>query len=88
MVRQIVSDILVVPLESIEPDTPLIAELGAESIDFLDLVFRLEEWLKVKIPINRWDTYVQAQMPDRNYDVGITSSFIVGFVSDVVETKS
>jgi len=34
----------------VKPDSSLINDLGAESIDFLDLVFRLERTFKVKIP--------------------------------------
>ena len=34
----------------VKPDAPLIEELDAESIDFLDLVFRLERAFGVKIP--------------------------------------
>ena len=37
-------------LEEIKPDASLIDDLGAESIDFLDIVFRLERAFKVKIP--------------------------------------
>ena len=34
----------------VKPDASLIEDLGAESIDFLDMVFRLERAFKVKIP--------------------------------------
>jgi acyl carrier protein len=34
----------------VKPNDSLIADLGAESIDFLDIVFRLERAFKVKIP--------------------------------------
>ncbi len=36
--------------EDVKPDSSLINDLGAESIDFLDIVFRLERAFKVKIP--------------------------------------
>lgn len=36
--------------ESIEPHSSLIDDLGAESIDFLDIVFRLETELDIRIP--------------------------------------
>ena len=35
---------------SIEPHSSLIDDLGAESIDFLDIVFRLESEFGIKIP--------------------------------------
>ena len=31
-------------------DSNLVSDLGAESIDFLDIVFRLERGFKIKIP--------------------------------------
>src|SRR6266516_1298167 len=36
--------------EDITPDSTLQGELGAESIDFLDIVFRLEREFGIKIP--------------------------------------
>ena len=49
-VRAIVADVLVVDEAEITPDGSLVDEYGAESIDFLDLVYRLEREFKVKIP--------------------------------------
>lgn len=36
----------------IQPDSTLVGDLGAESIDFLDILFRLEKLFDVKIPRN------------------------------------
>ena len=36
--------------EKVKPDSSLIDDLGAESIDFVDIVFRLQRLFKVKIP--------------------------------------
>jgi acyl carrier protein len=44
------ADALGCDLEQVKPDASLIDHLGAESIDFLDIVFRLERAFKVKIP--------------------------------------
>src|SRR6478672_12135072 len=38
--------------EEIQPTSPLQGDLGAESIDFLDIVFRLEREFGIKIPRN------------------------------------
>src|SRR4051812_7326488 len=38
--------------EDIRPDSTLQGDLGAESIDFLDIVFRLEREFGIKIPRN------------------------------------
>jgi acyl carrier protein len=49
-VAQIIADALGTEVAEVKPTAPLIEELGAESIDFLDLVFRLERAFGVKIP--------------------------------------
>ncbi len=36
--------------EEVTPDALVIDELGAESLDFLDIAFRLERTFKIKIP--------------------------------------
>ena len=49
-VAQIIADALGVDVEVVTLDVPLIEGLDAESIDFLDLVFRLVRAFGVKIP--------------------------------------
>jgi acyl carrier protein len=49
-VAEIMAGALGCDAEKIKPDASLIDDLGAESIDFLDIVFRLERAFKVKIP--------------------------------------
>jgi acyl carrier protein len=49
-VAQIVADALGCEVEDVKPKESLIEGLDAESIDFLDLVFRLERGFGVKIP--------------------------------------
>jgi acyl carrier protein len=49
-VAEIIADALGCAPAQVAPDVSLIADLGAESIDFLDIVFRLERAFKVKIP--------------------------------------
>ena len=45
-----IADALGCDLEDVKPQASLIEDLDAESIDFLDMVFRLEREFKVKIP--------------------------------------
>lgn len=52
-VRTIVSEALDRPAAEIREESSLIDDLGAESIDFLDLVFRLESAFGIKIPEER-----------------------------------
>ena len=49
-VAQTIADALGCDVEQLRPDIPLIEGLDAESIDFLDIVFRLERAFSVKIP--------------------------------------
>ena len=49
-VKNIISQALKVDEQKIELHSSLIKDLGAESIDFLDIVFRLEKAFKIKIP--------------------------------------
>jgi len=49
-VRACVADVLAIDPGKVTPDASLIVDLGAESLDFLDLVFRLETEYGVKIP--------------------------------------
>lgn len=49
-IRAIIADVLVVNESDISLTSRLIADLGAESIDFLDLIFQLEKEFNIKIP--------------------------------------
>jgi acyl carrier protein len=49
-VAETMADALGCDVEDIKPNVSLIEDLDAESIDFLDMVFRLERAFKVKIP--------------------------------------
>ena len=49
-VKSIISQALKVDEAKIALHSSLIKDLGAESIDFLDIVFRLEKSFKIKIP--------------------------------------
>lgn len=49
-VRETLVDALGVDDDEVTPEATLVGDLGAESIDFLDIVFRLEKNFDVKIP--------------------------------------
>ena len=49
-VREALVDALGVDDEEVTPDATLVGDLGAESIDFLDIVFRLEKAFSIEIP--------------------------------------
>jgi acyl carrier protein len=49
-VREVLVDALGVDDEEVTADATLMGDLGAESIDFLDIVFRLEKAFGMKVP--------------------------------------
>lgn len=49
-VQDTLVDALGVEDDEVTPEASLIGDLGAESIDFLDIVFRLEKNFDIKIP--------------------------------------
>ena len=48
-VQEVLVDALGVDEDEVTPEATLMGDLGAESIDFLDIVFRLEKSLGIKI---------------------------------------
>jgi acyl carrier protein len=49
-VRESLVEALGVDDDEVKPEATLVVDLGAESIDFLDIVFRLEKSFDIKIP--------------------------------------
>ena len=49
-VREVLRKALGVDEDEIEENSKLVEDLGAESVDFLDIVFRLEHKFKISIP--------------------------------------
>lgn len=49
-VREALVDALGVDDEEVTPEATMVGDLGAESIDFLDIVFKLEKGFDIQIP--------------------------------------
>ena len=49
-IRDALEEALGVEEDEVTPKATLVGDLGAESIDFLDIVFRLEKAFEIKIP--------------------------------------
>lgn len=49
-IQETLSAALGVEREEIRPEASLVRDLGAESIDFIDIIFRLEKAFDIKIP--------------------------------------
>lgn len=79
-VRSVIAEVLFVAEDDVQPAKELIADLGAESIDFLDLVFRLEELIGKKITVPYFDKWIRARLAeggDRAVTVAILYEFTV-----------
>jgi acyl carrier protein len=79
LVRRLVADVLVVPLEQVTMQSALVADLGAESIDFLDLVFQLEEALGKRIPFPRWQRFLEERFGTGDLSQTITTGVVRDF---------
>lgn len=69
-VREIVADVLVIDKEDVSITSRLINDLGAESIDFLDLVFQLEKEFKIKIPRGQLEKNARGSLAEDEFEKG------------------
>ena len=65
-----IADALACDEDKVKPDASLINDLGAESIDFLDIVFRLERAFKVKIPRGKIVEEARGPLTEDQYQSG------------------
>ena len=78
-VRQVIAEVLVTSLEEVQPGRALVRDLGAESLDFLDLVFRLEDVLGRKIPFARWQQFLKVELEAQDLAAAITPEVVQRF---------
>lgn len=64
-IKVALTDALGADEEDITPAATLVGDLGAESIDFLDIVFRLEKAFGIKIPRN--ELFPEDVLTDQTY---------------------
>jgi len=69
-VAETMADALGCDVEKVKLDASLIDDLGAESIDFLDIVFRLERAFKVKIPRGKILEEARGDLSESEFDKG------------------
>src|SRR5215470_13450961 len=69
-VAETMADALGCDVEKVKLDASLIDDLGAESIDFLDIVFRLERAFKVKIPRGKIIEEARGDLTEAQFDNG------------------
>ena len=69
-VAAIMADALGCDAERVKIEASLMDDLGAESIDFLDIVFRLERAFKVKIPRGKIVEEARGDLSEAEFDQG------------------
>jgi acyl carrier protein len=79
----ILREALRVPVEAIVPEARIIADFGAESIDILDIRFRIEEAFGFKIQTGE---IVRSIGPDMSAD-DIRERFTVGSIAAFIRHK-
>jgi acyl carrier protein len=88
VVRSIIVDALGVDASEVTPEARLFADLGAESIDMLDISFRLEEELEVGLPTGEWTELVgneSGQLPAGELAALLRADLGIELADDAVE---
>jgi len=67
-IAEIIAAALPCEIERVKLESSLIDDLGAQSIDFLDIVFRLERTFKVKIPRGKIIAEARGDLPESEFD--------------------
>ena len=67
-VAETMADALGCDIEDVKLDVSLIDGLDAESIDFLDMVFRLERAFKIKIPRGKIVENARGTLPEAEFE--------------------
>jgi acyl carrier protein len=67
-VAETMADALGCDVEEVKLDVSLIEGLDAESIDFLDMVFRLERAFKIKIPRGKIVENARGDLPEAEFE--------------------
>ena len=65
-----VAEALALPPERVRPDANLFDELGAESLDFLDIVFKLERGFGIQITRGEMEAAARGDMSDEEFAPG------------------
>ena len=69
-VRQIVAEALARPASEVRLDSILMADLGAESLDFLDIVFKIEHEFHIQITRGEMERAARGEMSDEEFAPG------------------
>ncbi len=76
--RKVVAECLCLELDEVQPESRLVEDLGAESIDFLDVLFNLEKEFDLRLDLDE-------MVPGEQRDIEKIKSIDVQQVIDYVE---
>ena len=82
LVRRITADVLMVAPDRVKPESALVNDLGAESIDFLDLLFRIEEALGEKLGADRWQKFMAQRLAGKDIGKELTVALVIQFAAE------
>jgi acyl carrier protein len=68
-IQDIISEALYCDKDQVTKDANLMADLGAESIDFLDIVFRLEKTFGIKIPKGEIESKARGDLAEGEFEI-------------------
>ncbi len=68
-VRAVVADALYLDADEVQRGSSLMKDLGAESIDFLDIIFRLEKEFSIKLPKGDLEKRARGGLSDEQFAV-------------------
>ena len=68
-VQSIIADALYVEKDEVVREASLMKDLGAESIDFLDIVFRLEKEFSIKLPKGDAERRARGNLSDEEFAI-------------------
>ncbi|NRA59561.1 MAG: hypothetical protein HRU25_01350 [Psychrobium sp.] len=72
-------------ISAISEDDALIATLGLDSVDFLEVVFDIEERYEISIPIEDWQGQAEGKEENHAVDNFVMSTFVDNIQSLVNE---
>jgi acyl carrier protein len=68
-VQKAIAQSLGVEAEQIGLDSRLVADLGMESLDFIDLIYELEQAFNITIPMGNMEYEIERAMEGKTYEV-------------------
>jgi len=76
-----IAEALLVPIQAVVPSARLLSDLSAESIDIVDIRFRIEDEWKIKIEQRKMIDSLGQNLTAEEFDARFTVGFIIEYVT-------